>query len=167
MSSEVLERNARQQQTVDRLLEAGAAELADVGHDRVTVRTVAARAGVSSATAYTYFDSKDHLFAELFLRHLETHPAPRVEGDATARLQAVLRSMAADLAAAPAVAAAATRALLGSDPAVGQVRARIGARVRRPAAAGAGRRRRPTTLRSWTRCWPRCWGCCCRPGWAP
>lgn len=126
MSSEVLERNARQQQTVDRLLGAGAAELADVGPDRVTVRTVAARAGVSSATAYTYFDSKDHLFAELFLRHLETHPAPKVEGDATARLQAVLRSMAADLAAAPAVAAAATRALLGSDPAVGQVRARIG-----------------------------------------
>ena len=117
----------RQRQTVDRLLEAGAAELADVGPDAVTVRTVAARAGVSSATAYTYFDSKDHLFAELFLRHLETHPAPQVDGDATARLQSVLRAMSADLAAAPAVAAAATRALLGSDPAVAEVRARIGA----------------------------------------
>lgn len=140
MSSEVLERNARQQQTVDRLLEACAGELADVGPDRVTVRTVAARAGVSSATAYTYFDSKDHLFAELFLRHLETHPSPRVDGDATARLQAVLRAMAADLAAAPAVAAAATRALLGSDPAVGQVRTRIGAQYvhRLRAALGDG-----------------------------
>ena len=123
----MLERNTRQQQTVDRLLAAATAELADVGPDRVTVRTVASRAGVSSATAYTYFASKDHLFAELFLRHLETHPAPEPTGDATNRVQALLRAMSDDLAAAPAVAAAATRALLGSDPAVAQVRARIGA----------------------------------------
>jgi AcrR family transcriptional regulator len=126
VSSEVLERNARQQQTVDRLLAAGAAELAHVGADRMTVRTVAAGAGVSSATAYTYFTSRDHLVAELFLRHLETHPAPAVDSDVVARLQALLRAMADDLAASPALAAAATKSLLGSDPAVDPLRTRIG-----------------------------------------
>ena len=137
----MLERNTRQQQTVDRLLDAGAAELAEVGPDKVTVRTVAARAGVSSATAYTYFDSKDHLFAELFLRHLERHPAPETDGDATARLQAVLRAMSDDLAGAPALAAAATRALLGSDPAVARVRTRIGAEYAARLQRALGRRR--------------------------
>ena len=37
---------------------------------------VAARAGVSPATAYTYFASKDHLFAELFWRLVEADEGP-------------------------------------------------------------------------------------------
>ena len=122
----MLERNARQQQTVDRVLVAGEEELAERGSEQLTVRGVAARAGVSSATAYTYFTSKDHLVAELFLRHLETHPAPAPEGGVEASLQSLVRAMAADLAAAPALAAAATKALLGSDPAVERLRVRIG-----------------------------------------
>ena len=68
--------NARQTETVGRLLEAAEQELATVGPEGLTIRTVAGRAGVSPATAYTYFCSKNHLFAELFHRKvLLEHPA--------------------------------------------------------------------------------------------
>ena len=51
-------------------------ELRAVGPEALTIRTVAGRAGVSPATAYTYFGSKNHLFAELFWRKvLLEHPA--------------------------------------------------------------------------------------------
>src|SRR6478672_388426 len=120
--------NARQVETVERLLEAGTAELAERGLDAMTIRTVAHRAGVSPATAYTYLASKDHLFAQLFLRHLEANPAPEpVPGEPVANLRSVVRSMADMLAAAPEIAAAATRALLGSDPDVARLRLVIGA----------------------------------------
>ena len=119
--------NPRQQQTVDRLLDAGESELREAGLDALTVRTVALRAGVSSATAYTYFASKDHLFALMFLRHLQTQ-APQITGEGVvARLQSLTRQMATDLADSPELAAAATRALLGTDPSVDRVRRRIGA----------------------------------------
>lgn len=131
MSSQALERpqlNARQARTVEHLLEAGAEELRAVGVDALTIRTVALRANVSPATAYTYFDSKDHFFAELFWRHLQAHPAPRPTGeDVTTRLRALTRHFADMLADFPEMAAAATRALLGSDPAVARLRRRIGA----------------------------------------
>lgn len=119
--------NPRQQQTVERLLDAGAEELREAGLEAITIRTVAVRAGVSSATAYTYFTSKDHLFAQLFLRHLLTHPTPAGrQADAVERLSNLTRVMAEDLADAPHLAAAATRALLGTDPAVERLRIRIG-----------------------------------------
>src|SRR4051812_8581240 len=120
--------NARQAETVEKLLTAGAAELDEVGPEALTIRTVAHRAGVSPATAYTYLASKDHLFAQLFLRHLQADPAPEpVPGEPVANLQAVVRSMADMLAASPQIAAAATRALLGSDPDVARLRLVIGA----------------------------------------
>ena len=56
--------------TAERLLEAGREELRAVGHQTLTIRTVALRAGVSSATAYTYLESKNRLYAELFWRFL-------------------------------------------------------------------------------------------------
>ena len=120
--------NARQSETVERLLEAGRAELHERGLDAMTIRTVAHRAGVSPATAYTYLASKDHLFAQLFLRHLQANPAPEpVPGEVADNLRAVVRSMADLLASAPEIAAAATRALLGSDPDVARLRLRVGA----------------------------------------
>ena len=130
------EPHARRAETVEHLLAAGAEELREVGVEALTIRTVALRAGVSSATASTYLCSKHRLFAELFLRHL-TAGAVAVGGpddtsDATSddpvtRVRRVTRHMATSLATEPALAAGATQALLGTDPDVARLRLRIGA----------------------------------------
>lgn len=112
---------------MDKLLAAGAVELAEVGHEALSIRTVAARAGVSPASAYNYFASKNHLFAELFLGYLDADGyVVESGGDVVGRVRAVTRSMAANLGAAPELAAAATAALLGSDPDVRPLRTQIG-----------------------------------------
>jgi AcrR family transcriptional regulator len=121
--------NAKQAETVSRLLAAAAAELAEVGHETLTIRTVAQRAGVSPATAYTYLASKDHLFAELFWQLLADDDGPRLTGRSrTRRLQQTTRHLAAVIAGAPATASAATKSLLGTDPQVERLRLRVGAR---------------------------------------
>ena len=119
---------SRQPETLEKLLAAALVELDEVGHDSLTIRTVASRAGVSAATAYNYFTSRDHLFAELFWRHLATAETPRLTGrSSTRRLQQTTRHLAGTIASAPPLAAAATKSLLGSDPAVEALRLRIGA----------------------------------------
>jgi len=121
------ELNARQARTVGNLLDAGAAELRTAGVDALTIRMVAFRAGVSPATAYTYFESKDHLFAELYWTQLRNHPAAsRTSADPVGRLAELTWSLSEMLLGFPELAAAATRALLGTDPAVARLRARIG-----------------------------------------
>lgn len=123
--------DGRRAETLERLLSAGAEELRSAGHEALTIRTVAARAGVSPATAYTYVASKNHLFAELFVRHLDGDPlCPAATDPARSpldRLRAATRQMAESLAADPALAAAVTPALLSSDPDVERLRLRIGA----------------------------------------
>ena len=85
--------------TAERLLEAGREELRAVGHQTLTIRTVALRAGVSSATAYTYLESKNRLCAELFWRFLEEDADVAPEGaDAVARVRWVTRNLARRLA---------------------------------------------------------------------
>lgn len=133
MSSQVFETprqglNPRQAETVERLLAAGLEELRAVGHEALTVRTVAQRAGVSTATAYTYLASKNHLFAELFWRHLAADATlPHLAGDnAVQRLQRTVRALTARIVEEPELAAAVTPALLGTDPDVARLRLRIG-----------------------------------------
>lgn len=119
--------NARRTETVTRLLAAGAEELRTVGPEALTVRGVAGRAGVSPATAYTYFASRNHLFAELFLREVVEAYRPQADGDTPLdRVRGVTRGMAAALGAAPEIAAGATQALLSADPDVERLRLRIG-----------------------------------------
>src|SRR3954468_3543734 len=94
--------NARQGETLDRLLTAAREELDEVGHEGLTIRTVAARAGVCSARADNYFASRDHLVAELFWRHLATDELPRLTGrSSTKRLQQTTRPLAETIASAP------------------------------------------------------------------
>ena len=120
--------NARQRGTVEKLLTAGIAELRQVGHEELTIRTVAQRAGVSPATAYNYLASKHHLFAELFARHIAMDDDGPVTGaTATERVQHVARAMVDRIVTEPELAAAVTPALLGSDPDVARLRRRIGA----------------------------------------
>jgi AcrR family transcriptional regulator len=122
--------NPRQAETVERLLDAAEAELADAGTDALTIRTVAGRAGVSPATAYTYFGSKNHLFAELFHRKvLLDHPVEITGRSARQRVSAVTTHLAGVLAAKPHLAAAANHALLGTDPDVERLRVVIGAEI--------------------------------------
>ena len=132
------ELNARQTETVARLLAAGAEELRAAGVDALTIRTVALRAGVSAATAYTYFASKNHLFAELFWRRLvadefEPEGSTRLE-----RVQSIGHAMSRMLDDAPEVAAGARAALLSSDPDVVRLRARIGTELVRRFEAALG-----------------------------
>jgi AcrR family transcriptional regulator len=133
MSSQVFEAprqglNPRQAETVEKLMAAGLEELRALGHEVLTIRTVAQRAGVSPATAYTYLASKNHLFAELFWRHLAAEDALAPVRGATAveRLQGTVRALTARIVEEPELAAAVTPALLGSDPDVARLRLKIG-----------------------------------------
>lgn len=118
--------NQRQAATVQRLLDAGLEQLADEGPEALTVRQVAMRAGVSPATAYTYFSSKSHLLAELFWRLVDEAPAAPTGRTPTARVQAVTRALTDLCERNPHLAAGATLALLGTDPDVDRLRLRIG-----------------------------------------
>lgn len=121
----------RQVEKIDRLVAGALEEVRDTGYEGFTVRNAAARAGVAPATAYTYFASKDHLIAEVFWRRLETLPAPTKSGRRAPsdRAAAALREVALLLEGEPALAAAATTAILANDPNVHRLRARMGAAI--------------------------------------
>ncbi len=125
--------------TAERLLEAGLDELRAVGAETLTIRTVAQRAGLSPATAYTYLASKNRLYAELFWRFLLEDADVRPDGeDPVGRVRWVTRSLGERLAAAPELAAAVTPALLSHDPEVAELRLRIGAELVRRFEVAAG-----------------------------
>lgn len=147
IASHVLRRQLsdRQIQTVQRLLDAAFDELVAAGYDELTVRRVAKRAGVTPATAYTYFESKEHLVAELFWRRYASHatdvdPAEPLE----ARLVAVLADFTLTVANETELSAACTVAILANSPEVAALRARIGGELhRRLVAASEGALSRP------------------------
>jgi AcrR family transcriptional regulator len=119
---------AGQAEKLSRLLEAAGELLEEMGHEQMTVRMVAARAGVAPATAYTYFSSKDHLFAEMFWRLLDSSPTPSVgRGSAARRVERAAVHLTEVICGSPALAAAVTKSLLGSDPEVERCRRSIGA----------------------------------------
>ena len=89
----------------------------------LTVRAVAARAKVAPATAYTYFSSKNHLIAEVYLDLIrKVDYFTDVNDTRSSRVEKTLRAMALTVADEPEVAAACTAlgnagrvALLESD----------------------------------------------------
>ncbi|GIH96916.1 TetR family transcriptional regulator [Planobispora siamensis] len=157
----------RQADTVRRLTEAAVEEVRETGFDGLTVRNVARRAGVAPATAYTYFASKNHLVTEVFWRRLSALP-PVDAADATGtadavdaadaadaadtvagareRVVAVLREITLLVSDEPRLAAACTTAMLGTDPDVQELRARIGLAIRRRLRAALGSRAEHRTL---------------------
>jgi len=100
-----------------RLLDAARELAATEGYEGVTVRTVAKRAGVSAPTAYQYFTSKDHLLVDVLVElvgdttgSLAQRP---VEGATPAdRAAATLRRAVSQVASAPDLYVALTRAYL-------------------------------------------------------
>jgi AcrR family transcriptional regulator len=120
--------SGRNQDTVDRLLDAAVAAVADVGYDALTVRTVARAAGVSAATAYTYFASKEHLLAAEFWRRIEALPpvVHQQRHTVATRVRRAVEPVALLVAEEPDLAGGVTTALLAHDPDVQVLRARIG-----------------------------------------
>ncbi|WAL68332.1 helix-turn-helix domain containing protein [Amycolatopsis cynarae] len=137
----------RQARMVQRLAEAAVAELRAVGYADLTVRNVAARAGVVPATAYTYFSSKNHLVAELFWRRLQKLATARNgDGGPRERVVRVLRDIALLVVDEPWLAAGCTTALLGGEPDVAQLRQRIGGEIRRQLRGALGPGHDPQVL---------------------
>ena len=130
---------AKQAATVDRLGRAAVEVLSREGFSGLTIRMVAAEAGVGAATAYTYFSSKEHLVAEVFWRRLASTPAPPDDSpDPVDRVVGVLRHIALLVADEPELAGAVTTALLGKDPDVEHLRFRIGREIHQRLSSALG-----------------------------
>ena len=132
------ELSARQRETVDKLVEAAVEEVRAVGFGGLTVRNVAARAGVAPATAYTYFGSKEQLVSEVFWRRLEALPHGPLKGAAPKRVATMLRDVAMLVADEPELSAACTIALLVDEPSVRRLRDRIGGNIHQRLVAALG-----------------------------
>jgi AcrR family transcriptional regulator len=131
--------SAKQADTVDRLGQAAIGVLGREGFSGLTIRMVAAEAGVGAATAYTYFSSKEHLVAEVFWRRLASSPVPPTDSpDPTVRVIAVLRQFALLVADEPELAGAVTNALLGKDSEVEHLRLRVGREIHQRLVAALG-----------------------------
>ncbi|WP_330231230.1 TetR family transcriptional regulator [Nocardia sp. NBC_00508] len=124
--------SGKQADTVDKLTRSAVEVLAREGFAGMTIRMVAAAAGVGTATAYTYFSSKEHLVAEIFWRRLVASPSPVSDDqDPHVRVVAELRNIAMLVADEQELSGAVTSALLGRDPDVEHLRGRIGAEIRK------------------------------------
>lgn len=110
------------ERAVDRLLAAALEELRQTGYQALNVRAVARRAGVSPATAYNYFASKEHLFAAVNLQLIRELPPPRGDGPVERRIARLLGDLADALAPEPELRDALTAAMLGHDAASARVR---------------------------------------------
>lgn len=141
-------RNRRQEETFRKVLTAGVEMLRESSYTDLTVRAVAARAKVAPATAYTYFSSKNHLIAEVYLDLMRQVPYFTDVNDSTpTRVEKALRAMTLVIADEPEVAAACTTALLsGNDQAVTAVRDRIGAEIHRRIRSAMGPDAEPRTV---------------------
>ncbi|OOK70464.1 bacterial regulatory s, tetR family protein [Mycobacterium kansasii] len=131
-------RNRRQAETFRKVLAAGMQTLRENSYTDLTVRMVAARAKVAPATAYTYFSSKNHLIAEVYLDLVRQVPYfTDVNVPMPVRVDQALRHLALVVADEPEVGAACTAALLGggADPAV-----RAAASESAPRSTGVSRR---------------------------
>ena len=142
-------RNRRQEETFRKVLAAGLETLRENSYADLTVRMVAARAKVAPATAYTYFSSKNHLIAEVYLDLVRRVPYfTDVNDPMPTRVRRTLHHLALVVADEPEVAAACTTALLGggADPAVRAARDRIGAEIHRRITSAIGPGAEPSTV---------------------
>lgn len=118
----------RQSVTVASLLDAGLEEVREVGFEKLTIRTVAQRAGVTHTTAYSYFTSKAHLVAELHWRQTQAMPPPEVSSDESfvGRVRAAFEGPAGALAEDPVLSRAVFMAIISDEPEVRRLRSAVG-----------------------------------------
>lgn len=144
----------KQADTIARLSAATLAVLRREGFSRLTVRLVAAEAGIGAATAYTYFSSKEHLVAEVFWRRLAAAPPPATDvADPASRAVAVLRDVAMLVSDAPEFGGALTCALLARNPDVEHLQTRIDREIERRLAVALGAHGRPNVIESLQLLW--------------
>jgi AcrR family transcriptional regulator len=126
----------RQAEAMQRLIDAAAAEAEELSYGEISVRSIARRAGVAPATAYTYFSSKDHLLAEVLWRRMQSSPQ-LVDLDASVpeRVADTVRTMGFGNIESPVMVAVCTTALLGEGPDVKHVRSLIGREIAQRLAA--------------------------------
>ena len=133
----------RQAEVMERLVAAAADEAEERQYGDISVRTIAKRAGVAPATAYTYFSGKDHLLAEVLWRRMQASPnLVDLTLPLSDRVADTVRTMGFG-AMGPAAVAVCTTALLGDGP---DVRSRLGAEITRRLAAALGGGEDPTVL---------------------
>lgn len=140
--------SGRPADTVASLVDAAVVEVAETGFDGMTIRGVARRAGVSPATAYTYFASKEHLLTEVFWRRLAALDEPQTtrRQPVAERVAEAVREVALLVADEPELAAGVTTALLAHDRDVQVVRDRIGAAISARVATAIGPDPEPAVL---------------------
>jgi AcrR family transcriptional regulator len=138
----------KQDEVVQRLVDAAADEAREKGYEGMTVRSASRRAGVAPATAYTYFASKDHLLAEVLWRrfHALAAAGPPVGDGALDRVTGALDDLGLFMADDPLLAAACTTALLGAGPDVRALRVRFGAELHSRMASALGPDADPTVV---------------------
>ncbi len=102
-----------------------------MGFERLTIRSVAHRAGLTHTTAYSYFTSKAHLISELHWRQMRAMPAPEVPTDASFidRVGAAFEGPAAVLAGDPDLSRAVFVAIVSDEPDVTRLRGAVGAEL--------------------------------------
>jgi len=124
---------------VCKLLDAAVEELVHAPYGELTVRSVAARAGVSPSTAYTYFPSKDALIGEVYLRFMrDAEIFTDVNMTTIERVTAQLREMALLIADKPRLANACTSALMADDAGANEARTKIAWEISRRITAALG-----------------------------
>ena len=146
-------RNRRQEETFRKVLAAGVETLREKSYADLTVRAVAARAKVAPATAYTYFSSKNHLIAEVYLDLVRQVPYfTDVNDPMPSRVDRALHHLALVVADEPEVGAACTTALLSgaADPAVRAARPSPSPSSTRPPSSRARESRRTPSARRTT-----------------
>ena len=124
--------STRQAETVEKLTAAAVQDVREIGFDAMTVRSVAKRAGVAPATAYTYFASKEHLVTEAFWRSLARLPEPNVSAKQTVtRITQAFADMSKLFVEMPELVSACTIAMVADDPDVKELRDRVGHEIHR------------------------------------
>jgi AcrR family transcriptional regulator len=128
----------RQTEVMERLVAAAADEAEERSYGEISVRSIAKRAGVAPATAYTYFSGKDHLLALVLWRAVESSPAlVDLTASPPERVAEVVRTMGFS-ALGPGAVEAGTTALLTNGTDAQRVRARIGDEIVRRLRAALG-----------------------------
>ena len=125
--------DGRRADTVQRLIAASLEEVRAVPYGDLTVRSVAKRADVSPATAYTYFSSKEHLVCAILWQQVESLPEPqaRPRRSPSASLADAVRDITELFTKEPELSRACTTALLTDDPEVRRLRDQIGSELLR------------------------------------